>query len=91
MEGQQITLNDGTIIPNGRVGYAEGVLWCFFSGMSFARVAVLFTDPERTARIVFQFGEMEHEYTGFVNCTNINVDVDGQFSVALKRGANDAS
>ena len=88
--GQRLILNDETVIEDGRCGYADGILWCFFAGYTFPQVAELFLNPDKTRHIVFMYGEMQDEYNGFTNCVNIGVDSDGQFSVALKRGANDA-
>ena len=88
--GQRLILNDETTIEDGRCGYADGVLWCFFVGYTFPQVAELFLNPDKTRQSGCMYGEMQDEYNGFTNCVNIGVDSDGQFSVALKRGANDA-
>ena len=87
MEGQRIILNDGTTIEDGRVGYSEGFLWCYFSGYTMQQAALIFLDPSKTSKIIFQFGEMENEYTGFTECVVMRVDVDGNNSVCLQRGA----
>lgn len=85
--GQRLILNDGTVIEDGRAGYAQGFLWCYFSGFTIQQAAMLFFDPEKTAKIVFQFGEMEDTYEGFTNCTTVTIDVDGFVSVCLTKGA----
>ena len=85
-EGQRLILNDGTVIEDGSCGYADGHLWCWlFCTMQAA--AALFMDPERTEKIVFEYGEMSSEYDGFTNCTNLFIDGDGKVSVCLTKGA----
>ena len=90
MEGRQIVLNDGTIIPNGEVGYSEGTLCCWFYGYTMQEAANLFFDSSKTSRIVFDYGDMEDVYVGFTNCTNIGIDTDGRVFVVLVRGGNNA-
>ena len=85
MEGIRLILNDGTIIENGRAGYAEGCLWCYLIGYTMQQAAMLFLDDSKTARIVFQYGEMEDEYEGYTNCVNIHIDMDGKVSVCMTR------
>ena len=86
MDGKRLILNDGTTIENGQAGYSEGILWCFFAG-TMQQAANIFFDPSKTGKIIFQYGEMEEVYEGFTNCTSINMDVDGNVSVCLKKGA----
>ena len=85
MEGQNIVFNDGTVIP-GRVGYADGFLWLWFTGYTIQQAANIFFDPAKTSRIVFQYGDMEDVYEGFTNCISIGVSVDGQASVCMVKG-----
>ena len=87
MEGQRIILNDGTVIENGRAGYYQGALWCYFDGRTIGEAIQLFTNADRTARIVFQYGEMEDVYEGFTDCFHVSV-ADGSISVGLKKGEN---
>ena len=56
--GQRLILADKTTIENGAAGYAEGFLWCYLTGVSMAEAGVLFFDPEKTARIIFEYGEI---------------------------------
>ena len=87
MEGQRLILKDGTIIENGRAGYAEGFLWLWLPGYTMQQAAALAFDATKTARIVFQYGEMEDVYEGFTNCVNIMSDFDGLVSLCIKKGA----
>ena len=86
MHGQRLILNDGTIIEDGGAGYSQGLLWCYFTGYTLPQAAALFFNPEKTARIVFQYGEMEDVHEGFTTCTNINIDIDGRVSVCMIKG-----
>lgn len=86
MEGQRIVLNDSTVIENGRAGYSEGYLWLFFSGYTMLQIAQMFCDPSKTELIVFEYGEMRDSYENFTVCTNMNIDIDGNASVCMKRG-----
>lgn len=86
MEGQRLILMDGTIIENGRCGYADGRLWCWVTGYTMQQAAGIFFDPDKTGEIVYQYGEMSDRYEGFTVCTNLFIDNDGQVSVCLVRG-----
>ena len=82
----EIILNDGTVIENGRAGYSQGVLCCFFTGYTMPQAGELFFNPSKTERIVFQYGEMETIHEGFTNCVNIGIDIDGRVSVSMEKG-----
>lgn len=86
MEGRQIVLNDGTVIADGAAGYAEGYLWLWFSGYTMPETAVMFSDPEKTEKIVFQYGEMHDDFEGFTSCRSIMCDADGHISVCMVKG-----
>lgn len=85
MEGIRLILNDGTIIENGRAGYTEGCLWCYLTGYTMQQVAMLFLDDSKTARIVFQYGEMEDVYEGFTVCKHMMTE-EGRIAVCLVKG-----
>ena len=88
--GQRLILADGTTIENGTAGLSNGFLWCWFTGYTLQQAATLFFNPEKTSRIVFEFGEMSADYDGFTQCTNLSIDNDGEISVCLVRGAENA-
>ena len=85
MEGRKIILNDGTELEGGEAGYAQGFLWVYLYELSMIQAATLFLDPEKTEKIIFQYGEMQDEWEGFTKCININIDVDGRLSVCMTR------
>ena len=91
MDGRQIVLNDGTVIPDGTVGYAGGLLWCYFTGYTMQQAASLFFDPEKTDRIVFDYGEMSDTYEGFTNCVTLTISMDNEVSVCMAKGQGNAA
>ena len=86
MDGRRLILNDGTTIEDGVAGYAEGFLWLRFPGYTMQQAALLFFDPNKTARIIFQYGEMQDEYNGFTTCRTLTMDADGLMSVCMVKG-----
>ena len=88
MEGRRLVLNDGTTIENGEAGLFNNHLWLYITGMTLSAVAGLFFDPSKTARIVFQYGDMEDVYTGYVNCTDLSINNDGRVSVCMEKGGS---
>lgn len=87
MEGQRLILNDAVTIENGLAGYSDGYLWLYFTGYTLQHAAELFFNQELTAKIVFEYGEMSDTYTGFTECTGLQI-TDGMVSVSMKRGEN---
>lgn len=85
--GQRLILKDGTIIEDGSCGYSDGRLWCWIHGFTMAQAAQLFFDHEKTDHILYEYGEMKADYTGFTECRNLNIDNDGQISACLVKGA----
>ena len=85
MDGILLVLNDGTIIENGRAGYASGCLWLRLPGYTMQTAAALAFNAEATKRIVFHYGQMEDVYVGYTSCTCINEE-DGLISVCLVKG-----
>lgn len=86
--GRRLILADGTVIENGEAGYADGFLWLWFSGMTMQEAAGIFFDPEKTAVIVFEYGEMSDTYEDFTNCRSISVSADGLISVCMTKEVN---
>lgn len=84
MNERSLILNDGTVIEGGSAGMSsEGNLWLWFTGYTMAQAAMMFLDPEKTARIIFRGGDVEDVYEGYTNCTNINRDGSGQFHICM--------
>lgn len=81
----RLILNDGTIIENGWAGLADGFLWLWLPGWTIQQAAAVAFDPSRTGKIVYQYGEMQDEFEGFTNCTNL-MQGDGEAAVCLTKG-----
>lgn len=86
MQGNGLILADGTEIAGGMAGYSEGKLWCYVNGYTMQQVAAIFFDAEKTATIVYQYGEMHDVHEGFTVCTAIMQNYDGLVSICLTRG-----
>lgn len=86
MHGQRLILNDNITIENGLAGYADGFLWCYFTGYTLQEAATVFFNPANTAKIEFQYGEAKDTYTGFTTVRTLSVDADGKVSVCLVKG-----
>lgn len=82
---RKLILNDGTVIENGEAGYSQGFLWLFLPGYTMQQAAAIAFDTNKTAVIVFEYGEMEDRYEGYTNCTSLSEN-DGQANVCLKKG-----
>ena len=84
MEGRRLILSDGIVIENGEAGLSSmHNLWLWFTGYTMMQAAMIFFDTEKTARIVFQFGEMETVYEGYTVCKHVSIDMDGKVSVCM--------
>ena len=81
MTGRRLVLNDGTQIENGEAGYADGFLWLFIPGYTIQQ-GIVFFDPEKTSKIIYQYGEMEDTYTGFTNCRTLMIQ-EGRLAVQM--------
>ena len=82
---RKLILNDGTVIENGEAGFSQGFLWLFLPGYTMQQAAAVAFDQNKTAVIVFEYGEMEDRYEGYTNCTSISEN-DGQANVCLVKG-----
>ena len=64
--GRRVILADDTTFEDSNAGSADGVLWCrIATERTFAEIAEVFTDPEKTQYIRFEYGEMDDEYEGY--------------------------
>lgn len=84
MEGQRLTLHDGTVIDNGSAGFSSGFLWLYLPGYTIQQAAGIAFDTNKTAVIVFEYGDMADTYEGYTVCTSVS-EVDGQASVCLTK------
>ena len=85
----EIVLNNKTII-SGSAGLAEGFLWLWFTGYTFAQVYSIFTDANKTGSIVFNYGEQSKTYEGYTDLRVISFDAGDNVSICLRKGNNNA-
>lgn len=83
--GRRLIFLDETTIENASCGYASGCLWCWFPGYTMQEAAAICFDPDKTGKIVFEYGEMSDEYDGFTVCTNLFIE-DDKISACMKKG-----
>lgn len=84
MDKRKITLNDGSTF-NGNCGYADGYLWCYLLGVESPEEVAVFLNPDAISVIIYQYGDMEDRYTGFV--FNVIQKTESGYNVCLKKGA----
>lgn len=85
MDGQRLIFDDETVIEDGRAGYSDGFLWLWMPGLTMQTAAMIVFDAEKTARIVFQYGEMQDEYEGFAKCIRI-IEEENEIAVCMTKG-----
>lgn len=85
-EGQRLILNDGTVIEGGSAGLADGSLWLYVGWYTMAETAEIFTNPAKTGRIIYQYGELMDVYTDYTFCKAMIIDEDGNMSVRMAKG-----
>lgn len=86
MEGRRVILADGHVHEGCDCGCANGVLVIYLTdGTQFMDAAVEFTDPTKTAHIVYEYGDMTSEYDGFTVIRGVLIDAD-ETTVMLKQG-----
>lgn len=81
----RLILNDGTEIDGGQAWLVTGNLRCFFQGLTVSEAAALFFDPAKTETIVYDNGETQETFTGYVG-TSIVTDAEGWVHVGLEKG-----
>lgn len=86
---EKLILNDGTqvnghILPNGD----DRIIFVYIDKMSLAEGFVLFSDPEKTKRIVANFYGEETVYEWFTELTSISSEF-GNCNITMKRGEID--
>ena len=84
--GRRIILADGTTFENADCGYADGFLWNYIPGdLNLQETAMIFFDKTKTARIIYEYGEMSDEYTGMTELKQIAKDNTGMIRICLTK------
>ena len=91
---ETLTLNDGTIVRNALTFDAVVGLWIHVSsGMSLSEAFTVFSDPDKTKKIVTDI-TLPHRpnepitYTGYTNLVMVKKEEDsGEIIIQLQKGA----
>lgn len=72
----RLVMADGRILDQSECGYADQKLWCYLKDLTFAEAFQIFSDPEKTSVIKFEYG-LENRFTrityaGFSDIVSIN-------------------
>ena len=84
--GRRIVFADETVFEDAEIGYTEGMIWCYLPSDDLTAAFLIFSNPEKTSRMEFQYGEMTDVYEGYTDIVLIQKNNDHQITVALKRG-----
>lgn len=84
--GRRLVMADGTRIEDGEAGFSDGFLWLWFDGYTIQQAAAISFDQEKTKHIVFEYGENQDEYNGYINCRTLSIDAGGKLSVCMTKG-----
>lgn len=75
-EVRRIILADGTVLDESECGYADKRLWCYLKKLTLNQAFQIFSDPEKTNKIIFEYGyvdsPVQEEYLDFVDLISIN-------------------
>lgn len=86
--GRRVILADGTTYKNAECGLADGFLWIYIhEDLNLQDVAAVFFNPGKTARIVFEYGEMSNAYYDMTQVTNLMKQSDGEIAICLTKAA----
>ena len=83
---ERLILNDETVIEDGSAGFAGGLLWLSVP-LTMQDAARVFFDPEKTAEIEYQYGEMNETFTGFTECITLQLTDRNTVNVCMRKGA----
>lgn len=86
MNGRRIRMNDGAIYEEGEIGYADGVIWCFLKNIDLISAFQNFSNPEKTQKLVFEYGEMSDVYEGFMSIGAV-IQKEQGVNIMLRREA----
>ena len=61
----ELQLKNGTVFEDGECGFADGKLWCWVRGVSFAEAFAAFSDSDNISEIRYKHVTKETIYYGF--------------------------
>ena len=84
--GTRLIFQDATTLENASCGFADGFLWLWLPVFTMQEAISILFDAGKTGRIVFEYGAMSDEYTGFTNCVNVSINAESTVSACLTKG-----
>lgn len=82
---QTITLNDGTVLNGSALDSPDGsYVLIYITGITIIEGFQLFSDPDRTAHIVYTSYGNEITYDGYTDLSSINTEF-GNCNLKLKK------
>lgn len=70
-----ITLNDGTVVNGNILDNGDGIIiFVYLFGLSLAEGFALFSDTNKTSRIIANEYDVETVYEGYTNISAINTE-----------------
>lgn len=81
---ETLTLNDGTVVT-GHCICDDNDLFVYLDGMSVADGVALFSEPERTNRIIAENHGQTHEYTGYTEVYSASHEY-GNCNLVMRKG-----
>lgn len=86
MNGRKLILADGTTYMEGECGQSEEFLWCWLPiGTDITKIFSDFTNPEKTARITFEYSSESITYEGYTVFRGLLIDSNGMIKVRIKK------
>ena len=83
---ETITLNDGTVV-NGHAFETDTALLVYVYDTPMLDGLLLFSDPEKTRRMVELNHGVEHIYSGYTQITAASAEY-GNCNIVMRRGGN---
>lgn len=80
----KLILADDTVLDVGLVGsYDGGPLYIEVHNKTFVECAQIFSDPAKTARMVYDYVVGQHEYAGYTQLITLNLE-SGMIKVTMR-------
>ena len=83
---EMLTLNDGTSVTGHILDGGDGrTIFVYLDEMSINHGFALFSDPEKTSRIIALHGDAEMVYAGYTTLAAINSEY-GNCNITMQKG-----
>lgn len=81
----RLILNDGTVIEGGSGGLSDGFLWLWLPNWTMRQAVEIAFNESIIGKIIFQYGEEEEVWTGFVDCVSIDSTGNNEIALCFKK------